>query len=173
MRRLFRWAFNGAVAVSSVLLVVLAVEWVRSTKYHDFIYWRNWRLASYPGVVRFARLADWDHLTFTVRIGSRNDDWYDTDQVVDYDPNDKIVMNDIYGGSSFEFPATTLMIKDWAAVIIASAIPVAKLGFVAFAVLRRRQRRLQGFCLSCGYDLRASPDRCPECGNVPARKAAT
>ena len=48
----------------------------------------------------------------------------------------------------------------WAPAIV-FALPPA--GAVAL-FLRRRRRVKRGLCLKCGYDLRASPDRCPECG---------
>ena len=46
---------------------------------------------------------------------------------------------------------------------------------VAFVVLlpivrlpgrRRRKRKKLGLCLKCGYDLRGSKERCPECGEL-------
>ena len=39
---------------------------------------------------------------------------------------------------------------------------------VAHRMTRRWRRRCLGLCPVCGYDLRATPDQCPECGRVPA-----
>ena len=47
-------------------------------------------------------------------------------------------------------------------VALCLAFPTMK----ATAYLRRRRRRKRNFCGSCGYDLRATPDRCPECGTT-------
>jgi hypothetical protein len=37
-------------------------------------------------------------------------------------------------------------------------------GLELLRLRRRRRRRRLGLCATCGYDLRAADDRCPECG---------
>jgi hypothetical protein len=54
------------------------------------------------------------------------------------------------------------LFPQWPLVLAAALAPAVGV------VRRRRSRFIQGTCRACGYDLRATPGRCPECGAVPA-----
>lgn len=73
----------------------------------------------------------------------------------------------------------SIAVLGWAVAIIVVAV-----GTVGGILDMRRywrdlldlRRRREGLCIRCGYDLRGTPARCPECGNLacmhPRRSAA-
>jgi hypothetical protein len=63
------------------------------------------------------------------------------------------------------FRARVISIPYW--VLVATPLVIG----AAAAKLGSRRRHAAGLCRTCGYDLRATPERCPECGTIPADRA--
>jgi hypothetical protein len=58
-----------------------------------------------------------------------------------------------------------LIFPHWLPLVLFALLPM---GWVFRYQGARRKARMH-LCRACGYDLRATPDRCPECGTVPEK----
>ena len=55
----------------------------------------------------------------------------------------------------------------WMLLAVTATAPIIR----SVRALRRSTRRASHQCPNCGYDLRATPDRCPECGTPGPQRA--
>jgi hypothetical protein len=71
-------------------------------------------------------------------------------------------------------PYNSLIVTEdvWGAPLLAVVCVFAILPAVRWRRMLPRHRRRPGVCVRCGYDLRATPARCPECGTVSTKAKA-
>ena len=66
--------------------------------------------------------------------------------------------------SPWPFDTWTITAPLWMLALLGGLLPLVRL----VMAVRRSQALRRGHCTVCGYDLRATPERCPECGTIPA-----
>jgi hypothetical protein len=183
MRRLVRILQHGAAALSLLLCVATVALWVRSYWVSDAIHWWHptrrvyYSVASARGRVacqsdepRDARLATGPyrpgHAGYDT-IPLPNEDWEDG-WGVPFDARRTFMgFGYVRATRGLGRLSTQMGIVPMWFVTLLTALPPA-----VHAFRLRRHRRAKGVCLRCGYDLRATPDRCPECGTVPTAQPA-
>jgi hypothetical protein len=162
MRRLPRIPFNVAAVLSLLVCVVTTGMWARSYFVSDYI---DWTRPDWKGGVRSrvgklviwrdnARYGLWRSSHGTVRPPTEDEE-SSLLRVYHYKN-----LSDVYWG-------------EWELAIPFAYIVGPTLIPPGWWVYRRlRRQRSPGECAACGYDLRATPDRCPECGAVPTTNDA-
>jgi hypothetical protein len=199
MKRFRRWLFNSLAAISLLLYVATAVLWVQSYTCLGQVAWeQDWlHDTSSPTPPRFRQIFLYSCCGgIALQFGQARPAGASEPQslTVFLHPRILLSFNDprattyAYRGSwsnqnlkerlgfywafghstypTLDLRAATIIFPYWLPLAAFTLIPAAWLA----SVRRRRRAFKKGLCPTCGYDLRATPDRCPECGMIPPKK---
>jgi hypothetical protein len=192
VRRLLRILLNAATVVLSALCLMAACMWFRSYRVDDHLEWRrvdnvgaehySWYLilssgAGGLGVCRDAEIGYVDSLTPSEAarpVGRWEFDGWTIRRPPVYPTRGFFSAPVRPPGFAFHWehsPGTVVrdVIVPYWAVVVPTAVPPLLFARRVHRQRLRLQRLRSGWCRRCGYDLRATPDRCPECGTIPTR----
>jgi hypothetical protein len=186
MRRLRRWLFDGVAVLSLVLCIAVGVIWVAGVNKHSQIHsisqQYGWFWAIEPNGWRSAELmVEFYHFWPTPIVGpmsgpQRTYTQEDLNWMKQFRSRKafyrggyevgQMPLNSTNSAGRLIMDGYTYWIgvPDWFAMLA-----LAVLSVVAWRRRRRaleRERKERGECMVCGYDLRATPERCPECGSL-------
>jgi hypothetical protein len=123
--------------------------------------WARLTVLSFSGKLRVAESSQLAEPTRRARISS----WSSDDNIVPSFSYWHSVSPDIRGGGAWLVRHVTA--RHWAVAVIFAALPAVHLATLLTRRILTRKRRGHDLCPSCGYDLHATPGRCPECGQLP------
>ena len=195
MKRAQRIIFNSMTVLSLMMCIATVGVWVRSYWVCDGVSWRYipqdmsygewaglvssrgglmfessyWHWGIFAGYIKRGRVIVWTHegASQYPRFVARKIDPDDVlraqnFRALGFEVGREVVTD--YAGSLLRERRTYATVPLPAIVAVTAFLPV-------FAVRRRMRERCakEGHCLVCNYDLRATPDRCPECGTIPEK----
>ncbi len=171
MKRPRQMIFRSVSVLSMALFAATCVAWIRSQNRCDFVYYRDERVLS-NSVVRIIASFEgklWlndERYDGTFRQSFANSRVFTVGsrpQLPGYLSLDSSALNPSRNGFMWYSDSgdRILLIPFWAILLLSSVLP-----FIFTISFFKRQVTTAGHCRSCGYDLRATPDRCPECGTA-------
>jgi hypothetical protein len=195
LKRIRRILLNAATVLSLVTCTITVVLWVRSYRTEDvfahapldptadptldresrpeFLRVDYWSVSSARGRVVLSRVGSWV-------VDAQTPEWVWERSEVSAD-SPRVAVDDfprrwqLYGFGWVwvgtrpppdNYPSLHVHAPHWFVVAVVAALPLR------WMYRRARAAVPAGHCPACGYDLRATPDRCPECGTTtitPAR----
>lgn len=157
------------VAVSAVLCMTAVVLWIASLTFRD-------DFSVFDARVGQTRIAISSTAYRALEVAIESDQTFDRQAVYYVLPKSGTVYMGIYAGS-VAVPAPgrcfLLLCPYWIIVLATASIPAISFIRRIRSRIHRRERTQRFQCLRCGYDLRGSTDRCPECGEgIPPEQEA-
>ena len=184
MRRLARRLFTLCSTVSLLLCVAVCVLWVRSHRVRDELAWVDRHTLPHGSLSRQTRSGIVVERG-EVSVGHSSRTWDSDSMPMENEPDFSWTAEPTGGppltitglsvwrrmgfayhrdlskmGTFYTFDSREVVFPFWGLALVLAALPVAFAG----SRVRTSSRRRRSLCPSCGYDLRASPGRCPECG---------